>query len=178
MVVHSVGVVRHPEGPHDHALWRLHAERWLESRVVGGAEEVDERLDSDCLYSQEPAFSASDRAMIDALTVKRNGRLAVVELKADEDIHLDWTIGREWRGTMRGRVPAARVFSRAATINGTATPVSGGAGAACASRDGHPAALPISGNRMDVVGLDGRWRDGIKAVFRKRPRDWRLPIAG
>jgi hypothetical protein len=29
-----------------------------------------------------------------------------------------------------------------------------------------------------VVGLDERWRDGIKAVFRKRPKDWRLPIAG
>jgi hypothetical protein len=40
------------------------------------------------LYSQVPAFSASDRAMIDALTVTREGRLAVVELKADEDIHL------------------------------------------------------------------------------------------
>ena len=40
------------------------------------------------LYSQVPAFSASDRAMIDVLTVTRDGRLAVVELKADEDIHL------------------------------------------------------------------------------------------
>ena len=41
-----------------------------------------------CLYSQVPAFSASDRAMIDVLTTTRDGRLAVVELKADEDIHL------------------------------------------------------------------------------------------
>ena len=40
------------------------------------------------LYSQVPAFSASDRAMLDVLTTTRDGRLAVVELKADEDIHL------------------------------------------------------------------------------------------
>jgi hypothetical protein len=40
------------------------------------------------LYSQVPAFSASDRAMIDVLTITRDGRLAVVDLKADEDIHL------------------------------------------------------------------------------------------
>ena len=39
-------------------------------------------------YSQVPAFSAADRAMIDVLTTTRSGRLAVVELKADEDIHL------------------------------------------------------------------------------------------
>jgi hypothetical protein len=88
MVVRSVREVRHPEGRHDHALWRLHPERWLESRVVGCAEEVDERLDSDYRYSQVPTFSASDRAMIDVLTVTRNGRLAAVERKADEDIHL------------------------------------------------------------------------------------------
>ena len=63
---------------------------------------IDERLDPTCLYSQVPAFSASDRAMIDVLTVTREGRLAVVELKADEDIHLPlqgWITGRAWRGT-------------------------------------------------------------------------------
>ena len=33
-LVHSIGEVRHAEGPRDHALWRLHPERWLESLVV------------------------------------------------------------------------------------------------------------------------------------------------
>ena len=87
-LLRSVGEVRHAEGPRDHPLWRLHPERWLESLVVENIGAVDERLDSGCLYSQVPAFSASDRAMIDVLTVTREGRLAVVELKADEDIHL------------------------------------------------------------------------------------------
>ena len=32
-----------------------------------------------------PAFLASDRALLDGLRVTREGRLAVVELKADED---------------------------------------------------------------------------------------------
>ena len=87
-LLRSVGEVRHTEGPRDHPLWRLHPERWLESLVVQDVGAVDERLDASCLYSQVPAFSASDRAMIDVLTVTREGRLAVVELKADEDIHL------------------------------------------------------------------------------------------
>ena len=33
-LVRSIGEVRHPEGPRDHPLWRLHPERWLESLVV------------------------------------------------------------------------------------------------------------------------------------------------
>jgi hypothetical protein len=49
---------------------------------------IDERLEPESAYSQVPAFSAADRAMIDILTLTRDARLAVVELKADEDIHL------------------------------------------------------------------------------------------
>ena len=35
-----------------------------------------------------PAFSSSDRGIIDLLGVTRDGRLVVLELKASEDIHL------------------------------------------------------------------------------------------
>ncbi len=40
------------------------------------------------VYRQVPAFAASDRGMLDLLAVNRDGRLAVVELKADEDLHM------------------------------------------------------------------------------------------
>jgi len=61
-LINSVGEVRHPEGPRDHPLWRLHSERWLESLVVKNIAAVDERLTQNYLYSQVPAFSAADRA--------------------------------------------------------------------------------------------------------------------
>ena len=64
---------RHPYGPRQSALFRLHPERWLESLVVGDVSMIDERLDARALYSQVPAFSAADRAMIDVLTVTRDG---------------------------------------------------------------------------------------------------------
>ena len=123
-LVHSVGEVRHAGGPRDHALWRLHPERWLESLVLQDVSEVDERLDASELYSQVPAFSASDRAMIDVLTATREGRLAVVELKADEDIHLplqglDYWSRVAWhhaRGEFQrfGYFPAAGIVARSA----------------------------------------------------------------
>ena len=56
--------------------------------MVADVSVIDERLNSSAPYSQVPAFSAADRAMLDVLTVTHAGRLAVVELKADEDIHL------------------------------------------------------------------------------------------
>ena len=49
---------------------------------------IDDGIDPRWRYSQVPAFAAADRAMIDVLTVTREGRLAVLELKANEDIHL------------------------------------------------------------------------------------------
>ena len=63
-------------------------ERWIESMIVRDVTVLDSRLDGLHVYSQVPAFAACDRAMIDVLTTARDGRLAVVELKADEDIHL------------------------------------------------------------------------------------------
>src|SRR6202020_83572 len=69
-------------------LWRMYPERWLESLVFKNVSAVDSQLDSAHVYSQVPAFSASDRAMIDVLTCTREGCIAVLELKADEDIHL------------------------------------------------------------------------------------------
>jgi hypothetical protein len=78
--------VRHPYGPRQNRLFRMHPERWLESLVRADVSVIDERLESESVYSQVPAFSAADRAMIDVLTLTRDARPAVVELKADEDI--------------------------------------------------------------------------------------------
>ncbi len=69
-------------------LWRLAPERWLESLIVRDVSTMDHHLDSRFVYSQVPAFAAADRAMIDVLTATHDGRLAVLELKADEDLHL------------------------------------------------------------------------------------------
>jgi hypothetical protein len=86
--VHEVRKARRPSAPRSNLLWRMQPERWLESLVVRNVSALDSRLDPSSLYSQVPAFSASDRAMIDVLTLTRERRLAVVELKADEDIQL------------------------------------------------------------------------------------------
>jgi hypothetical protein len=172
-LVRSIGEVRHPEGPRDHPLWRLHPERWLESLVVRNVAAVDERLDSTRLYSQVPAFSASDRAMIDVLTVTRDGRLAVVELKADEDIHLplqglDYWARVAWhhaRGEFQrfGYFPARELRADKPLLFLVAPAL-----------HVHPATdtlLHYISPEIDwtLLGIDERWRNGVRVVFRKRP---------
>ena len=179
-LIHGVGEVRHPEGPRDHPLWRLHPERWLESLVVLDVTQVDARLDAACRYSQVPAFSASDRAMIDVLTVTREGRLAVVELKADEDIHLplqglDYWSRVAWhhaRGEFQrfGYFPGRELSPERPLLFLVAPAL-----------HVHPATdtlLRYISPEIEwvVVGIDERWRHGVRAVFRKRPRDMALKI--
>jgi hypothetical protein len=180
---------RHPYGPRQHPLFRMHPERWLESLVVGDVSVVDERLgsrelESRALYSQVPAFSASDRAMIDVLTTTREGRLAVVELKADEDIHLplqglDYWARVEWHHA-RGEFPkfgyfAGRELSAEAPLLLLVAP----------ALHVHPATDVLLRYiapeiEWEFVGIDERWREGVKVVFRKRAgrqTEFRLPVA-
>ncbi len=79
---------RHPEGSHNDPLFRLQPERWLEARLREKIGEVLPALRQDVLYTQVPALASGDRGLLDLLTLDRAGRLTVVELKAEEDLHL------------------------------------------------------------------------------------------
>jgi hypothetical protein len=79
---------RHATGSKQNPLFRLQPERWLESALRRDIGEIEPALRGDIVYSQVPAFSAGDRGMLDLLTITRGGRLAVLELKADDSLHL------------------------------------------------------------------------------------------
>jgi hypothetical protein len=92
---------RYPEANARDPLFRLQPEAWLQSTLAGDLTQVDDSLGVHTIYHQVPAFAAADRAMLDLLTVTRHGRLAILELKADEDLHfplqgLDYWIRVHW----------------------------------------------------------------------------------
>jgi len=172
-LTHCLRGARHPYGPRQHPLWRLRPERWLESLMVGDVSVVDGRLDPFCRYSQVPAFSASDRAMLDVLATTRAGRLAVLELKADEDIHLplqglDYWSRVEWHHA-RGEFPRfgyveARELSTEKPLLFLVAP----------ALHVYPSTDTLLRYlspeiEWEFVGIDERWREGVKVVFRKRP---------
>lgn len=69
-------------------IYLRHPEAWLESEVRSQIETLDAMIYPAPLYGQVPQFAAGERGIIDLLGVDRNGRLAVIEVKADQDIHL------------------------------------------------------------------------------------------
>jgi hypothetical protein len=172
-LVRLAAAVRHKDGPKNHKLWRMHPERWLESLVFANIAALDGRLRPEAVYAQVPAFAAADRAMIDILAATRESRLAVIELKADEDIHLplqgvDYWSRVAWHqsrgefaqfGYFPGRdlspqnpllilvAPALHVHPTTDTILRYLSP-------------------EID---WEVLGIYERWREEIRVVFRKRP---------
>lgn len=79
---------RQPDGEHIDPLFRVQPERWLESRIRMTLKDFLPGLRGEFLYSQVPAIGSGERGMLDLLTVDRDGRLVVIEVKANEDLHL------------------------------------------------------------------------------------------
>jgi hypothetical protein len=87
--VREVGRIRCAGSPDpQHEFYRLQSERWLESLLFNDITRLDPALSPEHVYPQVPAFSGTDRGVIDLLTATRRGRLAVVELKVHEEINL------------------------------------------------------------------------------------------
>jgi hypothetical protein len=77
-------------------LYRAHPERWLESMVRTDLTRVDAGLDPRFAYTQVFASSGGDHGVLDILAVTRSGRLAILELKANEHIHLPLQAADYW----------------------------------------------------------------------------------
>jgi hypothetical protein len=180
-LIRLAAAIRHKDGPKNHALWRINPERWLESEVVANIEALDGRLRRECVYSQVPAFSAADRAMIDVLAMTRENRLAIVELKADEDIHLplqgvDYWSRVAWhqsRGefTRFGYFGGEEISTRAPLLLLVAPAL-----------HVHPATDTILRYlspkiEWELLGIDEHWREGVRVVFRKRASDLQAQTA-
>jgi hypothetical protein len=79
---------RQPVSSMRNPLYRMQPERWLESRLRQEIAEIEPQICAEPVYTQVPALASADRGMLDLLGVTRGGRLAVLELKAGEDLHL------------------------------------------------------------------------------------------
>ena len=163
---------------------RAEPPRALPGKVCSARERVIPRFNPQHVYSQVPAIAgASDRGMLDLLGVTADGRLAVIELKASDDIQLPLQGLDYWiRVSHHHRQPA--------DLSG-----SGNAEGSDLQRHGyfrdvalsaapprlylvapalgiHPAAetvLRYFSPRVEwsLIALDERWRQGIRVVWRK-----------
>jgi hypothetical protein len=174
---------RRADGVHTDALFRMQPERWLESELRHGITELFPGLRGDLLYSQVPALSSGDRSMLDLLTLGANGRLTVLEVKADEDLHLPMQALDYWirvralnadRQAVAGAFRKLSAFERLGYFDGAEIAAADPKLllAAPALRI-HPANEPVLRHlspqvEWELVALSEHWRREVKVVFRKR----------
>ncbi len=169
---------RHTRGDKRDTLYRMQPERWLESRLRISLDALDPQLDPQPVYAQVPAFSGADHSLLDLLAVRRDGRLVVVELKASEDLHLALQALDYWMRVRQhctpGAVGAESELQRRGYFPGkTLQPAPPLLYLAAPALRIHPATetvLRYFSPQVDwtLIALDERWRDQLRAVYRKR----------
>ena len=157
-------------------LYTRYPEAWLESQVRASIESIDATLRASPIYGQVPQFASGERSVIDLLAVDRDGRLAVIEVKASQDIHLplqalDYWMRVKWhldRGEFAGRgyfsgieirAEAPKLFLVAPAL------------------DFHPSNEIIlrffaPGVAVERIGVGIEWRKELRVMFRVPPSPW------
>jgi hypothetical protein len=170
--VHRVFELRSARSPDkSHPYYRLQSERWLESLLLRDITRVDADLIPEKVYPQVPAFSAKDRGVIDILGVTRRGRLAVIELKVQEEINLpaqglDYWLRVSWL-LERGQFQQYGYFhgvelSREAPLLYLVCP-------AFRFHSSTERVIRYFDSSIQIiqVGLNDPWREGPKVLFRR-----------
>jgi hypothetical protein len=173
---------RYPSGDHKDPLFRIQAERWLESRLRHELPELLPGLRGELIYSQVPALSSGDRGMLDILTIDRNGRLVVMEIKANEDLHLPLQALDYWIRVrmlnadrpMGGDGKTLSAFERHGYFDGEpVSPLPPRLLLAAPALRIHPANEPVLRYfspeiEWELIALNEHWREELSIVFRKR----------
>ena len=174
---------RSSSGSRRDPLYRMQPERWLESLLRRDLIPIDDRLDPSHVYTQVPAFAASDRGMLDLLGVTTDGRLAVVELKADEDLHLAlqgldyWVRVRAHHLENPDRSTGLGEFQRNGYFGGIRLSEAAPRLYLIApALRVHPATELVLRHlspkvEWTLIAIDERWRQQIKVIWRKRSSD-------
>ena len=176
LLVTSVAAVRQARtSDPSHEFYRFQSERWLESLVVQDVTRIDPSLSPDHIYPQVPAFAGADRGVIDVLGVTREGRLAVIELKLQEEINLlmqglDYWLRVKWLNDHSqfgefGYFPGVDIAESAPLLY-----------IVCPafrfhSTFGRMVRYLDPGVKVIQVGLNDGWREAVRVLFRRRLND-------
>lgn len=145
-------------------------EQWLASQVRARLEVVDASLRAAPVYSQAPAWLGGQRGVIDLLAVDYSGRLAVLELKASQDIRLplqalDYWMRVKWRldreeFSSHGYFPGLALRNQAPRILLVSPAL-----------EFHPTTETIlqffsSAVEIERIGVGANWREKLQVMFR------------
>ncbi len=167
-------------------LFRTQPERWLDSTLRADLPALDPHLQPTPVYTEVPAFTGAganlDRGMLDLLAVTRSNQLAVIELKATEDLHLAlqgldyWIRIRHHHLAISGASGISDLQQHGYFPYTRLSPDPPHLHLVAPALYIHPATETILRHLSPEVpwtltALDGRWRTRIKPIWRKRHTD-------
>jgi hypothetical protein len=149
------------------------SERSLEALVRSNPAAIDASLAPNPVHGQVLTFAGGDRDLIDLLAISVAGRLAVLELKASEDIHLPMQALDYW---MRIRWHAQRGELQplfAGTPLAPASPRLLLVAPAMSFHSSNAAILRYFSPEIEVerVGINSDWQRNLKVVLRLKSGD-------
>jgi len=166
----NISSLRNPAADRGSQMYQQNPEAWLESVVRSHLHVFDASLVPSPLYGQVPAVAGQSRTVIDLLAVDYSGRLAVLELKAAQDLHLPLQALDYW---LRVKCHLDRdEFSKAGYFPGTSLRQQPPRLVLIApSLEFHPTTetiLRYLAPQIEVsrIGLNADWRANPKVMFR------------
>jgi hypothetical protein len=145
-------------------------ERWLEACLRRDISPIDSTLRQTPIHEQVLSFAAIDRDLIDLLAVDVGGRLAVLELKVSEDLHLpiqalDYWIRVSWhaeRGELVHLFPSIPLVDQKPKLFLVAP--------AMAFHSANRTVLRYFSPTIEVerVGINSDWQQHLRVVLRLR----------
>ncbi len=152
-------------------------ERWFESSVRSHLQVLDPELIPDLVHGQVLTFAGGQRELIDLLSIDHSGKLAILELKTSEDIHLPiqgldywmrihWHAGRDELKHLFPAVPVAKKAPRLLLV-----------GPALSFHPSNEIVLRYFSPEIEVerIGVNSDWESALHVAFRLRGAD--LPIS-
>lgn len=151
-------------------LYTRYPEAWLQSQVRARLRTIDATLREAPVYEQAPQFAAGRRGVLDLLAADDAGRLAVIEIKASQDIQLPlqaldywmrvkWHLERE-EFSERGYFPGIAVRAEAPRLLLVAPAL-----------EFHPTNETIlryisSAVEIERIGVGLEWKQDLRVMFR------------
>jgi len=153
-----------------HPLYTRRPEAWLEAQVRADPQKLDAMLQLAPVYAQAPEMAGGERGVVDLLAVDRDGGLAVIEIKASQDIHLplqalDYWMRVRWH-LERGEFAAAGYFPGVALSSAAPRLM-----LVAPALDFHPTneiLLRFFAPNIPVerIGVGLQWRQDLRVMFR------------
>jgi hypothetical protein len=154
-----------------HGLYRAQAERWMQAMILEDVTRIDVRLDPAHVYEQVFAHGAGQHGIIDLLCVTRSRRLAVLELKATENVNLPLQAA-DYYSRIRAHV-AHGDLGRYGYFHGLelqqAPPIVYLVGPALRFHPSTDSLLRYLNPEIEVIriGLSENWRRGLRVMMRQ-----------